>query len=311
MAPRGINVLLVPATILTLLGPASANARESAPPEVEQPIEAPEVDEAKTLFDEGAIKFETADYAGAIELWTKAYGLVPSLPEYAAVKATLIANLATARERAYAVDHAISHLNQAKILIESYRTVLDDIYPDAEERAKELAWVVERVATIDAELEAVAAREAAARDAAARDAAARAAADRDNQPEPEPDEPEPRRAPGQGLVIGGSVLTGLGVAGLGTMIAGMVIGGGNNSIADIPTNDLDARATRFRQGRLGNTLAIVGAVGGAALVGTGVALLVVGLAKKKRAAGSSDAARATLVPIVDPTQMGLGLSGRF
>jgi hypothetical protein len=304
MALRQVSVLLVSATLL--LGPTSAMAGGSAQPEAEGPVaptnpevlEAPAdpddavLDEAQHLFDEGASKYETADYAGAIELWTRAYGLVPNVPEYGPIRAKLIANLATAQERAYAVDREISHLNQAKILLERYRAGLAEIYgEDDVERAKELAWIAERVGAIDAELQAVADREAAA-----------------NEPEPEP-EREPRLGPGQGMVIGGSVLTGLGVAGLGVMIGGMVIGAGNNSLADIPSNDLDARATRFDQGRLGNTLAIAGGAGGAVLLGAGVALLVVGLAKK-RAAGPTEA-QATLVPILDPTQAGLGLVGRF
>jgi hypothetical protein len=301
MASRVTSVLLIPAMLSTWLVPLSVEARTQPPEDaVAAPAEPvsgdePAVQQAQKLFDAGAIKFETADYIGAIELWTEAFGLVPSVPEYAAIKARLIANIAAAQERAYSVDKQVSHLNQAKILIERYRGVLEDIYLDEIEREKELAWVNERVAKIDAELKVVAEREAEA------DRAAAERADRAARAE--------RRPPGQGLVIAGSVVAGLGVAGLGVMVGGMVLGSQNDDISDLPTNDLDTRADRFRMGRLGNGLAIAGGVGGAVMLGAGVALLVMGL-KKKRAAGH-DTAGVMVVPTIDGTQAGVGLVGRF
>jgi hypothetical protein len=296
MLSRVSGVLIVPAMLIAWLASPSVEARMLTQPEGEEdPVE-----QAQRLFDEGATKFETADYIGAIELWTEAFGLVPSVPENAPIKAKLIANIAAAQERAYQVDKQVGHLNQAKILIERYRDGLAEIYRDELEREKELAWVNERLEKIDAELEAVADREAAEKAAAERAAAERAAADR---PEPPP--------PGRGLVIGGSVLAGVGAAGLGVMVGGMVIGSRNDDISDLPTNDLDTRADRYRMGRLGNALAIAGGVGGGVLLSVGVALLVVGL--KKNRAADQDTAKLTLVPTFDATGLGagLGLVGRF
>lgn len=311
MLSRFTSVLLVPATLISLLPPRSVEARALMQPEGEAVVEAPSesateppteldstepVEQARRLFDEGATKFETADYIGAIELWTEAFGLVPNVPENAAIKARLIANIAAAQERAYSVDKQVSHLNQAKILIERYRSELENIYVDELEREKELAWVTERLAKIDAELKVVADREAAEKAAAEQ-----AAAEQAEQTEPPP--------PGRGLVIGGSVLAGVGVAGLGVMVGGMLIGSSNDDISDLPTNDLDTRADRFRMGRLGNALAIAGGVGGGVLLGVGVALLAVGL--KKNRGAQQDTAKLTLVPTFDATQAGLGLVGRF
>jgi hypothetical protein len=301
MISRSVSVLLVPAMLSAWLSPLSVEARTLAPPEetveateaTEPPSEDP-VAEAQRLFDAGAVKYETADYIGAIELWTQAFGLVPSVPEYASVKARLIANIAAAQERTYSVDKQVSHLNQAKILLEQYRAALPAIYLDEAERNKELAWVDERVSKIDAELEVVAEREAAAE----RAAADRAANERADQPKP---------PPGRGLVIAGSVITGLGVGGLAIMTTGMVLGSQNDDISDLPTNDLDTRADRFRMGRLGNTLAIAGGVGAAVLLGTGVALLVLGL-KKNRGAGERDV---VLVPEFDAGRAGIAVIGRF
>lgn len=246
--------------------------------------------EAKRLFDEGAGKFETADYAGAIEAWTRAYSIVPNLPDYAATKAKLIANLAHAQERAYEVDNETSHLNQAKILLESYREAIPAIYTSSMEKEKEHAWVEDRLEKIEKELQAAADRAAAA--------------------EEDQRQSEKTLKPGQGLIISGAVLTGLGVAGLGVMATGMVIGNGANDIDDIPTNDLHAREARFDRGRMGNALAIAGGIGGAVLVGTGVALLAVGV-KKKNAAGQEEKPEVSVVPALAPGFAGLGLSGRF
>jgi hypothetical protein len=306
MISRSVSVLLVPAMLSAWLSPLSVEARTLAPPEeITEASEPPSdpVAQAQRLFDAGAVKYETADYIGAIELWTEAFGLVPSVPEYASVKARLIANIAAAQERAYSVDKQVSHLNQAKILLERYRSALPDIYVDEVEREKELAWVDERVSKIDAELKVVAEREAAAeRQAAAERAAAEQAAnENDDQPEPPP--------PGRGLVIAGSVIAGLGVGGLGVMTTGMVLGSQNDDISDLATNDLVTRADRFRMGRLGNTLAIAGGVGGAVLLGTGVALLVLGL-KKNRGAGEGRA-DVTIVPAFDGARAGVAFVGRF
>lgn len=301
MIQRTTGLLLLPATLSAWLCPLPLRAAsppeqppsepvlDAAPSEDEQSVE-----QARRLFDEGVTRFETADYAGAIELWTEAFGLVPNEPANADIKAKLIANLAAAHERAYAVDSEVSHLNQAKILIERYRGVLEDIYLDEIEREKELAWVSERLAKIEAELQAVAEREAAERAA--------------NQPSPP--EPEPRLAPGAGLIIGGSVALGLGVGGLGVMVTGMVLGSQNDDVSDLPTIDLETRAERFRTGRLGNALAIAGGVGGSVLVAAGVALIVVGL-KKKRAAGEHESARVMIAPDIAATRLGLGVVGRF
>lgn len=306
MIPRVISVLLVPAMLSSglALAPSPVAARRSAPPEdegqaavegegelapeaVEDEFSEPsEIEEAKGLFDEGAAKFETADYAGAIELWTRAYAIVPYAPQYASIKAKLIANLAEAQTRAYKVDAEVEHLNQAKILLVSYEAAVGEIYPSAAERDKELAWISARKSEIDAELQALAEREAAA------------------------SAPPPKT--GKGMRSGGAVLVGLGGGLLGMMVGGMVLGGANNNIDDLPSNDLDARASRYAEGRLGNTLAIVGGVGGAVMLGAGAALLVLGI-RRKRALGEGEgqATALQITPTLAPTQLGLGVRGRF
>lgn len=313
MPSRPARVLLIPALIFACPAPALAGAPaedededeaseveapgEGDAEEEEAPAEDTELDRAQELFNSGVDKFDTADYAGAIEDWTEAYGLVPNVPEYGGIKAKLIANIASAQERAYAVDKEPSHLNQAKILLERYRDEIPDIYPTPAERDKELSWVYEHVAEIDAELDAIARADA---EAEARRNAALAA--RDAKP------------PGRALIIAGSVSTGLGVAGLGTFAAGLAIGGGAEDISDLPTNELDARGERYARGRLGNTLAYVGGISGGVLLVTGVALLAVGLRQRKAGAGEREQASSAslkLAPMLGHERAGLALRGRF
>ena len=301
MLRRVIGVLVIPALVLGALAPAPALAlappaagetdEDDAPGEGDEDGEDEDdepdpLEEARRLFDEGAVEFETADYADAIELWTEAFGMVPSEPEYASIKARLIANLAEAQKRAYEVDGFAEHLNQAKILLLEYRGAIDSIYPSAVERDKEFAWVDGRLAEIEAELKLIAEREAAA-----------AAG--------------PPKT-GKGLRIGGAVMIALGAGSFGMMGAGLALGSKNNDISDLPTNDLDARLSRYQRGRAGNAMAIAGSVAGSVLLGVGIALVVVGV-KRKQALAKEEPAEPELgfTPMLGPDRLGVGLVGRF
>ncbi len=121
----------------------------------------------------------------------------------------------------------------------------------------------------------------------------------------EVDEPRPAR-PGRVLIISGAALTGLGAAGLVMGATGLIVGGNAQREADDPTvygdaiDDVDAR------GKTANTLAWGGLIGGGVLAGAGVALMVLGL-KKKKSAGGDAMARVQ----VSPTLGGLLVRGRF
>jgi hypothetical protein len=283
MRRGSLSALLV---ALTILMPTRGLAQDPEPAAEERD---PALEEAKRLFADGAGKFETADYEGAIADWTQAYSIVPNRPDYAQIKAKLIANIASARERAYGVDEEVAHLNQAKILLESYREAIRDIYPSELDREKEQAWVEDRLGKIETELAAAAERA---------------------KTKAEPKDETPAH-PGRAALVAGAVLTGLGGGALGMMGAGLGIGAGANDIGDLDSDDLAAREARFDRGRLGNALGIAGGVGGAVLLGAGVALLVVGLKQKRRAGTEAVPARARVWPLVSPRVAGLGLSGRF
>ncbi len=134
------------------------------------------------------------------------------------------------------------------------------------------------------------------------------------QPEPTPptDGQDDRGAyPGRGLVIGGAVLAavgaGLGIgAGVGAGVAARdrsdqveaVFDGGNPEGLD-----LDATRTLDEEGRRFETIQIAGAVVGGALAAGGVAMLVVGLRKKKM--------NTTVSSLLGPGLAGVTVGGRF
>lgn len=143
----------------------------------------------------------------------------------------------------------------------------------------------------------------------------------DTAPAPVEEPKGRKKAPrdGRGLIAGGSVLTLVGIAGLGMLGAGLATGAKaqkdvnnlNPSDLDYQTqvDDLDAR------GKLGNTLAVAGGVvGGVGLV-AGIALLVIGVKKRKKYReehGSEDtSASLRVLPVAGRGQAGLVFTGRF
>jgi tetratricopeptide (TPR) repeat protein len=234
--------------------------------------------EAEAMFRRGQAKYETADYNGAIDLWTEAYALVESTPETASIKALLLYNLAQAHVKAYELDEDDIHLKQAQQLLQSFRNNLELLYEDKAQLDEETKKVDESLAEIETML-----------------AASEPAEDQpppleepppppEIEPGPEPVADEPGDArPGRPLIITGGVLLGLGVGFGGIAIAGAVLGSGANDIADLEQTDLAAREQQFATGRTGNVLAIVGTVGAGVLFPIGGALIGVGAKRNGKA----------------------------
>ncbi|MCA9689027.1 MAG: hypothetical protein R3A51_02620 [Nannocystaceae bacterium] len=269
------------------------------------PAEDPALTRAQDLYEKGRGKFETADFAAAVELWTEAYTALPADTAYSEVKVLLLYNIATAREKAFEIDGELSQLRQAEVLLKSFEDNIPALYEDPKVREEELTRVRERRQTIAAKI----AEAEAARAAEESEPAPEEPEEPVEEPAPPPsqeevDAPEDDRA-GKALVATGAGLTVLGGVGLGIMVGGLVMGSGANDIADLDTTDAAGRGDQFATGRLGNTLAIVGGVAGGVFVATGVALIVVG--KLRKGKGKATA----LAPAIGPGVLGLQLTGRF
>jgi len=133
-------------------------------------------------------------------------------------------------------------------------------------------------------------------------------------PPPPPESEEPReKAPkdGRGFLAAGSLMTIVGVGGLGMMGAGLAMGSSAQKEVEDPTVTGDAFDEADARGQRANVITYAGI--GVAAVGliSGVALLAVGVKKRKayRADNNDTALRVT--PALGPQMTGLSLSGRF
>ena len=294
---RPIAALL--AAALTGAGPGPT-ALAAAPEAPTDPLA-----DAQRLYDRGKAKFETADYADAIELWTEAYALVPETPESSQIKVLLLYNLATAREKQFEVSRDPAELRKAAILLQSFEESIATLYGEGEEAEAERAKVQEKLAAVEARLRAHEAMQAPVDDGDD-DGDEPTGPTTDVESTPPEEGEEPARA-GRGLVIGGAVAAGLGVGGLALMAAGLGMGARANDISDLEPDDIDGRRDRFDRGRTGNTLAIAGGVAGGVLLVTGAVLLGIGLSRTRAGRASTVA----LVPAPLRGGSGLVLHGRF
>lgn len=231
------------------------------------------LERAKQLYRQGQAKYETLDFYGAIELWTLAYAEVPQHPEHARTRALFLYNLASARMRAFELDRDVTHLRQAKGLLERYLASITA--RDAE--SDEVREVRRQLAQLDARLAEIEVGESAA-----------PAATRSVEPSPAIGSGETapanvdRRGDGRPLRIAGVAAAGGGVGLLGLMSYGLISGRaaereGERASPSTPAAQL---SHLVEQGRRGNVLAVVGGVAGAAFVTTGAVLVVLG---KRRA----------------------------
>ena len=258
---------------LSLFACLSMTASSSALAAPAEAAEEPGASDAEAIFRRGQAKYETADYNGAIDLWTEAYALIDSTPENASIKALIIYNLAQAHTKAFELDEQVIHLKQAQRLLESFRDNLELLYEDPQALAEESARVDESLAEIEAQLAAVETEPEPEPEVEPPPPTV--------EPEPEPEEPSKPLKPGKPLIFAGAGVLAVGVGGLATAIAGVVIGTQANDVSEV-MDDPDARAEQFARGRTANLMLLIGGITAGALMPTGDALIGVGIAREKR-----------------------------
>ncbi|PRQ06884.1 hypothetical protein ENSA7_34220 [Enhygromyxa salina] len=143
-------------------------------------------------------------------------------------------------------------------------------------------------------------------------AAAAAAAERARLEALTEDKPKRELKPGTGLIAGGSAALVLGAGGIGLLGAGIAMGQANQREAEsLNLPDELARLEELdRKGATANTLAYVGGVVAGVGVAVGVALIVVGV-KKRKAAGPQEQASVHMSGWFDNDGGGLALRGSF
>lgn len=272
----------------------------------------PEQSEVERLYVEGQNRFESRDYAAAAESWTRLLDLLPESPENRAIRESVMINVLEAHLHAYRllVDATgardIEHLRRAEATLEAYYAAYRRAHGDRVAMSRE---VQDKGHELEQTLRAAEPEETPS-----------PVPDIVNPPPPQPlPDHEPRTREGNGLIIGGSVVAALGLGALALVPVGSMRG--RRADADdlaaverlrVDPDDPQALADRRDAnvaGRQANAMLVAGAVLAPVLIGTGAAMIGLGVRAKQRArAGAHDHA---LVPAVGPGFAGAVLRGRF
>lgn len=257
--------------------------------------------EAANLFREGVLRYETADYEGAIEKFSASLSIVKENNGDEAVRLPLLYNIATAHEKLFSIDKDVRHLRRALTLYRQYRDYAAEKGDPNEQFDVETKIVsLERKLSVHEQIQ---------------KRQSRTSPERGNPPPPPPQSDLSWRQPrnlGLGLTIGG------GAAMIGGIVA-LAVGSGYEERARSQVRALDdlglpadhpawAEGDDFisrerRKGAalmgVGGSLAVVGAVGAA----TGAYYLI-------RAKRVKDG-RLSATPRLSPGFAGVQLTGRF
>ena len=247
------------------------------------------------LYTQGQEAFDAGEYGNAGDKWSEAVRALEENPDNSATRQTIMNLALDAYLRAYRNDEDRVHIDKAKQLLDEYEASLEPaggaLTPEIASEKGKIVDILEDLAEAEAEA---------------------------NKPDPEETKPDPGNTdpeplppidenPGRPLIITGAVVAGVGVAGLGLMIGGLVGGASAQADWDAAVPGSAEQDTIGQRGRTMNILAGVGGAVGGVLIGTGVALLAIGLKRNADARNQN----LMLVPSLGPGYAGVGLSGRF
>jgi hypothetical protein len=261
---------------------------------VTAPDEDPALVESRELYNEGKAKFDTFDYNGAVDLWTKAYAKLPE--SEAGVRNAMVYNIATAQEKAYELDKDVQHLRQAVLLLEQYIKNYKILYKKTPETKAEVDKAEGRIATLKERI----ARAERGEDATpppvegTPPAAGAVTWNTGHNPPPDPALLAKNRKLAEedektDHMLIASYVT-LGVGGV------LLIGGAGSTIYGVREDGREARGAGY------GTLAL-----GLASTITGITLMVIGFQRRKK----SKAGTLVATPVVAPSFAGASLRVRF
>jgi len=292
--PFGLGARVVACSICASLALLAVPAEALAAPPDDGDTEADEIGEidteakAMTAYNDGKDAYDQGDYGEALQLFLEAQSLYPS--------PVFHYNVGLCHEALGNHEQAIISFSA---YLRSYKSAFGTEPEDkvnTENKISRLEQVVEnKKAKADADAE------------AAKNPVFIA---------PPVVEPEPKRPPGFPLIVTGAVLMGVGVGlvGFGGAYFGTQAAGFSTQIDDIYTNgnpdrvSLAAARAIDTQGSQAQTNQIVMMTLGGALGVTGVALLIVGLSKNKKAKHEK---RPEITPTAGPSGAGILIRGRF
>lgn len=242
-----------------------------------------------TAFNDGQAAYDRGEYKAALDLFLEAQSLYPS-PVFH-----------------YNIGRCYEALENYEQAITSYNAYLRSTKSSTGADPEDKANIENTIARLEKLLDAEKAEDEAARN-------------KDPVIIVQETEAEPKSPPGRGLMITGGVLTALGA---GVLIAGgavfgskagrvskqldEVYSGNPDKVTLAEARDLDAQGVSAERNQI-----IMMSIGSAVAV-TGVALLVVGVlkAKKAKTKKAADKPAAQLIPALGPSNAGFVLQGRF
>jgi len=279
-------VLAPLASLWLAFAPPESEAGQPAQPETT--ASEPDLTEARRLFDEGTARYDAADFAGAIEVFTLALSELrkQGVSDFR-IRGLLLFNIGRSHMRAYGIDDDVGHLRQAKSIFTSF-------VGEAEEHPGEVdAADIEEARSQLVEIDRLLAADT-------------------SEPAPEPkgkkpkrDRPEPKgdpkklRASGIGLLAGGGALL---VGGVGMLAWGAGFGpAAEAKVAELDGLMLPDDSPAFADGeafidaerKKGTAWMAVGGVGvtlGVVGVAVGIRQLVTAKRVEKHRAGSGPTA---------------------
>jgi hypothetical protein len=288
-----------------------------AGPGADAPAEDPALTEAKRLYKEGEIKFQTADYEEALSLWKSAFAMLPDGDENRAIRHALVYNIAEAHSRAYEVSRNPTHLRKAKILLENYRTDHRALYGDEPEAVKERGEVDDRIAELDKK---IAASEAAGEtatplteDAGGTNNTTNGTNTTTTTPPPQPVKPLTPKQQWEAEVKADPTLGPLWVTGQKRLVGGAILTGIGSVFALVSIITVVAVVTAedpLFPGVYWGTAAVTGVIGLGMIIPGGV-LLGTGAAKRRQVLDAKPRPVGMFAPMLTPTNYGVGFAMRF
>ncbi len=271
---------------------------------------------AYRLYMDGVGALADDDPETAIAKWQEAVAVLPDAPPYARSRGALALRMVVAYDERFHRDGSLDDLRIQRTLLQAYLRRLPEMFPhDEDARAQRQAHVRVRIDEIDADLARFEVEHGTTEEQLDKGLRGEYAGviDRQWSPDPtdmgwhpRPDDPrlsgeqgsdheiapeEVERPPtqasrpkGTGLIVAGSITTAVGLAALGAAFGGMAMASGASEF-DPDQDPMDRRA-QIARGNQGNLLAVAGLAAGGSLVAGGVAMLAIGLRKRKRSASA-------------------------
>lgn len=275
--------------------------------------------DAEQHYNRGISERDAGHYAAAAVEFELAYKDIPASSEY---RAGVMFEMVDAHRAAFSAggrirgkEHPAAHLCAADTVLAEFVAATEEVRGRKGKRSPDTNRAIELRNDLRKQI-AAAKQTAPELDCATveypREDVAAAAPPVEPGEEPAKKPPRAPRKIDKPLVIAGGVLTGFGLIMIGLMAGGMVRGkraeaDGDALVAAMPTLPAEDAALQEidQRGKSGNRMAIAGGVLGGLALGTGVALLVVGLR------GGRTNNKVAVAPTMSPQALGLAMRWQF